>query len=199
MTSTADPRALAERFTEFAKRDDCLNHMTPSDLRMIVGALTAALDENAKLLARAEKAEAQRDHNAEVIDLNNLMLTRTEARIAEARNAALREALEHLRLVGPHLVDGPEHDVGAHHGYHEALRNLERLIDAETAPQPALSGTSEPQAAPEVTMQQAAQVLLKAKYVDIRPAFDAIDRSANENAYRIFAAALLVLAGEDQT
>ena len=51
MTDKSDPRALVERYTEFARRDDCLDRMVPSDLRVIVGALTVTL-------ARAEKAEA---------------------------------------------------------------------------------------------------------------------------------------------
>ncbi len=40
-----------EEWAEFAERDDCLSHMVPSDLRMIIAALRDA--ENARTLPAA--------------------------------------------------------------------------------------------------------------------------------------------------
>lgn len=45
----AEACALVERYSEFAKRDDCLDQMVPSDLRVIVGTLIRALAENERL------------------------------------------------------------------------------------------------------------------------------------------------------
>lgn len=73
------------------------------------------------------------------------------ALLAAEREKALREALTKVRL----------HDTGdMTREDMEARRIADRiltLIDTETEPQPDLSGTSEPQATTEVTVQQAAK------------------------------------------
>lgn len=82
MTDTQDLHARVERLKSWASGGlhDGLYVTALIDVSKVADALTAALD-------RAETAEAQRDHNAEVIDLLNVMLTQTKAQIAEARNA----------------------------------------------------------------------------------------------------------------
>lgn len=52
---------------EFARRDDCLEYMVPSDLRQVIGALTALQAERDVLKARAEAAEAMTAKMAEAL------------------------------------------------------------------------------------------------------------------------------------
>lgn len=51
-----------------------------------------------------------------------------EERDKQAREQALREAAENLKAHAPNLVDGPEHDVGFHYGYHIAVDRILALI-----------------------------------------------------------------------
>ena len=51
-----------------------------------------------------------------------------EAKLSKSE-ALLAKAVVNLRTYAPHLVDGPEHDVGYYHGYHTAL---DRILDFTT-------------------------------------------------------------------
>jgi len=48
-------------------------------------------------------------------------------RDAQVRAEALREAAVSLKTYAPHLVDGPEHDVGYYHGYYTAVDRILNL------------------------------------------------------------------------
>ena len=60
-----EARALVEHYSEFAKRDDCLDQMVPSDLRVIVGTLALALFQNTRLKGLlADMCDAFEEHVA---------------------------------------------------------------------------------------------------------------------------------------
>ena len=63
--NATEARALVEHYSEFAKRDDCLDQMVPSDLRVIVGTLALALFQNTRLKGLlADMCDAFEEHVA---------------------------------------------------------------------------------------------------------------------------------------
>jgi len=58
-------------------------------------------------------------------------ISELEAERDTAWNAALEEAKLNLRAYAPHLVDGPENDVGYYHGYHTAINRIRALMKKE--------------------------------------------------------------------
>lgn len=115
---------------------------------------------------------------------------------ARGRNAALREAAEvaEITFIGDTL--SPSNRISS---------AILALIDTETDPQPDLPRTSEPQAAPEVTVQQAVREEIVDTIEDIISEthdIDVTDRRYAENIVawleRHHPAALRAVAGEDQ-
>jgi hypothetical protein len=54
-----------------------------------------------------------------------------DALLKAEREKALREVEKNLKVYAPHLVDGPEHDVGYYHGYVTALHRVLDLISED--------------------------------------------------------------------
>jgi len=64
--------------------------------------------------------------------------------LKQAREEALREAGKNLSVYAPTLVDGPEHDVGYHHGYSTAMNRILDMLQEDfprKAKKPSLVGT----------------------------------------------------------
>jgi len=70
----------------------------------------------AMIRARSNTVEASASHTNALAD-----------RDARVRAEALGEAALNLRTYAPHLVDGPEHDVGYYHGYYTAVDRILNL------------------------------------------------------------------------
>jgi len=108
--------------------------------------LVAAAESHAVDAMRAQDriAELEAERNQVVLKSHDLAEKVAEARaevealkihVDAARNTAWNAALEaaelNLRAYAPHLVDGPENDVGYYHGYHTAINRIRALMKKE--------------------------------------------------------------------
>ena len=64
-------------------------------------------------------------------DVEYIRADHVDALLKVKREKALREAAKNLEVYAPHLVDGPEHDVGYYHGYATAFHRVLDLISGD--------------------------------------------------------------------